>query len=391
MRTLHLTLLALCALPSLVHAARVCDIDGQSVNPDHGGTTAGKTGLMRCRDGEGGPLIREEELKNGVFMGVKRFYKDGQLLREYSVNERGNRDGRSREYEGGKLVSEETLRNSTTVGLHRRWYPEGGLRRVAFNGDDGRTQAEAEFTRKNQLRELRCGPAPLLAPDADDAAWCGFNNTGTGTVTLYAENGKPRGTLVHERGERRRSETLWDNGKPREQVEITPQGGVERSYADTGVKRRERHWVTLQTDTRTRRITVLEREYHESGTLTRERQWKPSERGELQLEQQWYLNGQLRDKQEHIEVDGQAARRDTQFHDNGRMAAEGVWRLAGRYDRQAIGVHKAYDADGRLRMEYHHDARGRLQRERVFDETGKVVRDDELFEDGSRKAYQTGT
>jgi antitoxin component YwqK of YwqJK toxin-antitoxin module len=383
MRLFSLPLLALCALPSLTHAIQVCDLDGQSVNPNNGHTTAGKSGLMRCREGEGGPVQREQELKNGVFMGVERYFKDGVLQREFSVNERGNKDGRSREFSGSQLVSEETYLNGSTVGLARRWYPNGQLRRLSFHGDRERELAVAEFTPDGKLRELRCADQPRLAPDADDATWCG-HRTGTGSVTLHADDGRPRGSLLHERGERRKAELLWANGKPREQSETTAGGGVERSFNEAGVKRRERQWVVQGSQ----RLTTLEREYHDSGSLVRERQWKPGDRGsELALEQRWYLNGQLKEKQEYLSVDGQAARRETNYHDNGRVSSEGLWLVAGRYEHQASGVHKSYDDEGRLRLERHHDARGRLTRERELDESGQVKRDDALFEDGSRKAF----
>ena len=119
----------------------------------------------------------------------------------------------------------------------------------------------------------------------------------------------------------------------------------------------------------------------------RERRWRATERGgELQTEQTWYLNGQPKEKQEYLETDKQPARRETRFHDNGRMAFEGLWLVKGRYDTQASGVHRQFDTAGRLRGERHHDSRGRISRERELDEAGAVTRDDEVFEDGSRKA-----
>ena len=386
MRFLLLPLLALCALP--VHAIQVCELDGQFINPANGHTTAGKTGLMRCREGADGPVVREQELKNGVFMGIVRYYQGGVLKSEHSVNERGNRDGLAREFTGKQLTSEQTYRNGSTVGLSRRWHENGQPERLTFYGDDGREQAVAEFTRQGKLANLRCAAQPQLAPDADDATWCGHRG-GTSKVTLYAENGSTRGTLAFERGELRQSENLWSNGKPREQVDSDARGGTERSFTDSGAKRSERQWVNVTTDGRTRRITTLDREYHESGTLVRERQWAAGERdSELRLEQRWYLNGQLKEKQEYAAVDGRPTRRETHFHDNGRVSSEGLWLVSGRYNSQASGVHKSYDSDGRLRLERHHDAKGRVTREREFDEAGLVKRDDELFEDGSRKAFQ---
>lgn len=378
-------LLALCAIPTLAFARlETCDIAGESVNPSNGHTTAGKTGLMRCRDRETGQLVREQEICNGVFMGVVRYYSDkGELQREHSVNERGNRDGVAREFAGRQLVLEETLRNGTRVGLVRRWHANGQLLRVASYSDEGREQAVAEYTAQGKLRELRCAAQPVLGPHADDAAWCGHQGA-AGTVTLHAEDGRVTGSVVHERGERRRSESLGPNGKPREQAEMTAEGGTERSFYETGVKRRERHWVTSGRH----RVTTLEREYHESGTLTRERQWKPGERtNNLVLEQQWYLNGQLRTKQAYERHGEQLARQETRFHDNGRLSFEGRWLLVGRYDEQPRGVHRSFDPEGILRLERFYDERGRITRERTLDEAGKVLRDDAVFEDGSRKAF----
>ena len=382
----------LLVLPAFVHAIQVCELDGLPVNPANGNTTAGKTGLMRCRDAADGRLMREQELRNGVFMGLVRHYRDGLLQREHHVNERGNRDGIAREFAATpanptQLLLEETLRNGTTVGLTRAWHPNGRLNRVSFQDDAGRELALARFTPQGQLSELRCGLRPVLAPDVDDAGLCGHASDKPSTVALYSEDGTLRSRLTHERGERRRNELLWDNGQVREQQESGPASGSERSFSADGVKRREQRWVALNDGTRSRRITVLDQEFHESGKLVRERRWRTTERGgELELEQAWYLNGQPKEKLEYLSIDNQAARRDTRFHDNGRIVSEGVWLVKGRYDTQASGVHKQFDDAGRLRRELHHDGRGRIKRERDLDEYGAVTRDDEVFEDGSRKS-----
>jgi len=376
-------------------AIQVCELDGRPVNPNNGAETANKTGLLRCRDGENGPVVREQELKAGVYVGIVRYYnpKTGAVLKEYSVNERGNRDGRSREWGGGApenpLLVDETLRNSTPVGLSRRWHPNGALRRATWYGDDGREQALAEFTESGKLAELRCGPAPQLAPAADDAAWCGFRAAAPVTTELYAHKGWVNGRVTYQRGELRKRESVGEDGKPQRQVESDADGGVERDFGAGGALRREKRWlVKTGQGERSQRIVVLEREYHESGTLVRERRWTPADSGAtLALEQQWYLNGQPRDKQEYATQDGQPLRRETRYHDNGRVAFEASWLLKGRYDTQAVGTQKSYDEQGRLRGERMFDARGRLARERELDEAGRVQRDDEVFEDGSRKAY----
>ena len=375
-------------------AIQVCELDGQHVNPNNGSTTAGKTGLMRCREGEGGPVVREQELQNGRFMGLVRYYKDGTLEREFRINERGNRDGLSREWaraeSGSKsvLVREETLRDSRTVGIARSWHANGQLRRVSFHGDDDPEQASAEFTPQGQLAELRCAARPVLGGDFDDKTACGFAGAAS-NVTLYGGKGVAKARVSFERGERRRIETLWDNGAVRELSEVGASGGVERSFAADGTKRREQQWTMLAGE-RPRRVTVLDQEFHESGKRVRERRWRPTERGaELVSEATWYLNGQPKAQSVYSVADGRTLRRETGFHDNGRKSFEGAWQgPAGgsRGGELATGTQQSFDVEGRLRAERIYDERGRIKRERELDERGNVVRDDEVFEDGSRKA-----
>lgn len=387
-------LLFVLAVAGPAQAIQTCELAGEHVNPANGHTTAGKTGLMRCKDADTGVLQREQELRDGKFLGAVRFYRNGVLEREHRVNERGNRDGLAREYaatpgERNPMLREETLRNGTTVGLARSWHASGTLRRASFHGDDGREQAVAEFNEQGQLGELRCAAQPLLAPAADDAAWCGHRG-GPASVSLYNGRGELTGRRVHERGELRSRESFWGNGKPRETAEIGPQGGIERSFAQDGVKRLERQWqwAAGSTGETKRRVTTLEQEFHDSGTLVRERRWTPGERGaELRSEKRWYLNGQPSEASEYTNEAGRLLRRDTAFHDNGQRRFEGSYAVTGRYEQQAVGVHRGFDAAGRLRAERHHDERGRVTRERELDEAGQVTRDDAVFEDGSRKAF----
>ena len=383
--------LAALAHPPAALAIQVCELNGQHVNPSNGSTTAGKTGLMRCREGEGGPVVREQELQQGKFMGVVRYYKDGMLEREHRVNDRGNRDGLAREWaraEGGKsvLVREETLRDGRNVGIARSWHPNGQLRRVSAHGDEEKEQASAEFTPQGQLADLRCGSKPALGSDFDDRSACGFAGSPS-NITLYDGKGVARARVSYERGERRKSETLWESGAVRELSEVGTNGGVERAFAADGTKRREQQWTTIPGE-RPRRVTVLDQEFHESGKLVRERRWRPTERGsELQLEATWYLNGQPKTRNEYSVADGRTLRRETSFHDNGRKAFEGTWQSErGGRDERPSGAQQTFDGEGRLRAERIYDERGRVKRERELDERGSVVRDDEVFEDGSRKA-----
>lgn len=376
-----------------VLAVQVCELNGQPVNPNNGYTTEGKTGLMRCRDGEGGPVVREEELQQGKFMGVVRRFRDSALEREYRVNERGNRDGLSREWApatGGDkpvLVREETYRNGSTVGLVRTWTAAGQPRRIAFHGDDGNERASVEFNAQGQLSELRCAPQPVFGTAFDDRAACGHAGAAT-TSTLYSGKGQAASRVMVERGVRRKLETLYESGAVHELQESNATGGVERTFAADGTKRREVQWLALAGD-RPRRVTTLDQEFHESGKKLRERHWQAGERGELVSEETWYLNGQPKERVEYSSADGRSQRRETSFHDSGRKSFEGVWFVdsrGGRGSERPTGTHRSFDADGRVRIERSYDERGRINHERELDERGNVVHDDEVFEDGSRKA-----
>lgn len=321
------------------HAAQVCELNGQSVNPANVDTTAGKSGVMRCREAEGGPVVREEELREGRFMGIAR-----------------------------------------------TWYPSGQLKRVVFRNDNGREEAVAEFTTEGKLVELRCAPRAQLVPHADDARWCGHSGAPE-AVALYGTSGAAASSVTYERGVLRARETLWPNGKPREQITITGQTHIERTFAEDGVKRREIESIRTPSDgtSRPRGFTTRDSEYHESGKLVRERRWAPDTRF-LVVEAQWYLNGQPREKIERVTAEGTTVMRETRFHDNGKPAFEGDYRIVTREPRLPTGVHKRFDVAGHLLAETYHDTRGRITREREFDAQGKVVRDDNVFEDGSRKA-----
>ncbi len=362
-------------------AVQDCDLNGESVNPANGHTTQGKTGLMRCRDRDSGQVVREEELRAGQFVGLVRYYKDGWLEKEYSVNEKHNRDGRAREfYPDGRVAGEETYRNGSAVGTSRSWYPNGALKRISVRGDDDREQASAEFNDRGQLKNLRCADRPLMGKDTDDAAFCGHGVREPVTRELYSDKGVVRRRVSHLAGQRVASESLWDNGKPQEQQEIGKGTWVERSFSREGVKRRETRWIALDNG----RVKQSEQEFHESGSLVRERRW---EAGELASEKTWFLNGQLKTDDRYAKRDGRSVCDASEFHDNGKPRRQGTYLVRNGYLNGAIGSHRGFDNDGRLRSESEYDANSRLTRERELDETGRVVRDDAVFEDGSRKAF----
>ena len=161
---------ALLLASAAAHAVQDCELNGQAVNPANAATTAGKTGVMRCKDRDSGQLVREQQVQSGTFMGLVRVYEDGKLAKEHSLNARGNIEGRAREFSpSGQVLRDATYEDGREMGLVRVFYPEGSLRRVTFFADAAGERASVEFTERGQLSALRCGDKPVLAPVADDA------------------------------------------------------------------------------------------------------------------------------------------------------------------------------------------------------------------------------
>jgi antitoxin component YwqK of YwqJK toxin-antitoxin module len=372
----------LALLPLGAQAVQDCELNGQSVNPANGNTTAGKTGLMRCTDRDSGELVREQQLQNGVFMGLVRHYEKGKLLKEHSVNARGNMEGPAREFlpATGRLLREAVYDDGHETGLTRSFHPNGQLRRATFYAEPGE-RAYAEFTERGQLSGLRCGDKPLLAPAADDARLCGFVGSTPSQVELFDGKGTLRTRLAYLAGKRVRSEELYDNGKPSMQDEISGTQRLERRWSSEGVKRREIVYLLLERGAIKRR----EQEFSEKGLLVRDQRWSAA--GEPLSDESYYLNGQPRSKAVYGEGTEARTVEVTEFHDNGERAALGRFAVVSRFRQVPIGLHQRFNDSGKLRAESSYDDKGRVTRERSWDEDGKLERDDEVFEDGSRKAY----
>ncbi|TAF76552.1 MAG: hypothetical protein EAZ54_10770, partial [Curvibacter sp.] len=126
-------------------------------------------------------------------------------------------------------------------------------------------------------------------------------------------------------------------------------------------------------------------------TLVRERQYTVAEsngrrRSRLILDARYFLNGQPQSK-EKFTLDGTIEVRELQrYFDSGKLRFQGSFVAEGRYNERAIGVHLSYFENGKTESENSYDDKGNIKRQRVWDANGVLRSDDELFEDGSRKA-----
>jgi antitoxin component YwqK of YwqJK toxin-antitoxin module len=351
-----------------------CELNGESVNPANGNTTAGKTGLMRCRT-EDGNLQREEELRNGKFMGKRVFYsRDGR--KEHLVNEKGNLDGPAREYyPDGKLREEATYANGERVGVLKRYFPGGQLERLSFaasgSGANYERGASIEYLEDGKLRNLQCGTRSLMA---EDRTLCGFNGQASQVELFRASRVGARldekrsykdGMLIErigfsEDGQQNNSRTLKDG------IETT------REYYPDGKPRRERAYAK---DASKREGT--EREWATNGQMTREIRFAG---GFEVAATDWYMNGKMKQKRSSEGGGRDALVRTETYFDTGMLRLRETTR-AGR----TVGKAEAFDEAGMLREESVHDERGTLKSRRTYDERGKLTADEEFFEDGSRK------
>ena len=377
-------LLLIISMASLHAQPLRCEVNGKSVNPANGNTTQGVTGIMVCRH-EDGRIQREQELRDGKFIGLERMVGFDGMVRERQVNANGNSEGRVTERDAkGVLRYEGAYSNGRSVGVHRRYDEAGKLRRITFYEAE-QERAAFDYNADGSLRELRCAKVSVVP---EDRVPCGFGGQPQ-TVELRSERSviaretRQAGALIARTSLRAdgtvQSELLVDGGKR-----------VSREYADDGKSlRRERVFEPDDGPLRAGGPLVREREWAGKDQLVRDARF---DKGVLLTEELWYQNGQPKARRavETQTLNGRRVStvREETFRDDGSLAARNVER-----DRMPIGVQRYYDERGTLRREDNYSTpaaesreRARLLSRKTWDEGGRLTSDDEFFEDGSRKA-----
>lgn len=365
-----------------------CELNGKAINISNGAETAGQSGLVRCREDDTGHLQREQELRNGKFVGLERMYdREGRLQRERTVNEKGNSQGRVAEFwPNGKLRREEFAENGRTQGAARRFDATGRVERVAFHGD-GQELFSAEYNAQGQLSRLMC-PRNSVLPE--DRKPCGFD--GVIDTVLHTHTGRPAAQLRYDQG-RLLSATEWSaDGIVSAQQLMQDGRRVHRSFYTEGGKsvlREERVYAPDERTLRDSRGTLhSQRRYGSTGQITEQRTF--AEGREVLLER-WYLNGALRERSALTGTGDQARLRREQFRDDGTLALREMLTT----EHQPVGTQQYFHDNGRLAVEEQYtdpDVRGRTRAtaRKQWDEAGKLVADDILLEDGSRQRKAGG-
>jgi antitoxin component YwqK of YwqJK toxin-antitoxin module len=376
-------LLVLTLPPTALARLVDCEVNSKSVDPNNGSSTAGVTGLMRCVERDSRLIAREQALVNGSYIGVNKFYEKGKLIRDGNVNAKGNREGSNKTYsQSGVLLTDEMYLQGANIGLQKSFYEAGSLRRLYFYEKrdtrasefiDSHEIAFIEFTSKGKLKDFRCAAKPVITFEKhSDVQLCGF--TDSATVELFSDDTLEERRTV-KNGIFLSRDWFWPDGKLSAQFLRAKDKITERRFNRVGVKISE----LVSAESIDGRIRELEQLFHASGVLISEKQW--GSKG-LASESTWYLNGQLKSKQEFLA----ASVLKKEYFDNGKLAFEGSYGQANKRF-QALNEHRYFDESGKLRREIFYDGDGKVTRERDLNENGTVTRDDAVFEDGSRKQF----
>jgi antitoxin component YwqK of YwqJK toxin-antitoxin module len=388
--------LALCLASTCVQAIVRCELNGKPVNQSNGAELAGLTGMLRCTEQDTGKLQREQEMRNGKFIGIDRFFdREGRLARERTVNERGNNNGVVKEFwPSGQVRRESNEANGSTQGAMRSYYENGQLERVSFTADN-RVQASLSFTKEGGLTDISCHSASTLPEDRKP---CGFEGkVRTSTVNSGRASSQPSAVHTYEQGKLLAITTYREDGKI--WAELAMQNGARwhRVFDARGAKdgksvlREERLYEVSDEG----RYRVGDN----SGRLQWSKLWGSNEQltehmrfknGQPVLTERWYLNGSLKEKTTTSGEGTQVRALRENYDDQGRISSRENLISQNSYSLQPTGVQQSFYNNGKLAFEDTYsspDERGRtkLVARKQWDESGKLTDDDELLEDGSRK------
>lgn len=305
-------------------APQSCTLNGDPVNPNHGGTTAGKTGMVICKD-EDGKLLREYELRDGKEIG-KRVRIDYQGNREeYSVNEKGNMDGMKKVFnKEGKLIYEGKYSNSDGVGVHRSWYDNGVIKSVHYEN-----KMSIDFTKEGEAYNLHCDREESYTKE--DKELCGWD--------------KPKETKLGKR-----SIVTYKNGHRIKNIEYDLKGNLwSESVVENDI--------------------VTDKKFFPTGEVKTVATYK--ERTPLTFKE-YFMNGNLK-SDATIKVDGDRYRKEKKtFYDDKTVESEGSYIVMRDYD-SPDGTVKTYWQNAKPKsVENYKDGKyeGEMQ---IFDENGQLI------------------
>ncbi|MDM0046981.1 hypothetical protein QTH91_20990 [Variovorax dokdonensis] len=273
----------------------------------------------------------------------------------------------------GKVTRDANFDGGHQLGLSRLFYPDGGLRRVAFSTGTGGDRAVAEFTARGSLSMLRCADKPLLLPVVDDARLCGFNSSGAATVDLFDEHEVRRSRITHLNGRRLRSESFYDNGIVATQEDLIGNQRIERQYASDGSRRSETVYVVERG--RSQRMSF--REFSSGDLLVREQAW--NETGEPLRDDFYFAETGGPRKTTRYQRQGSVRTAEVvEYLQSGQVAFRGHYLAPPQAPLLPTGTHQRFDAQGAVVAESVYSVKGKLLRERAWGPDGQLLVDDSV-------------
>ncbi len=395
-------LMGACASFNWAHAIIRCEMNGKPVNQSNGAELAGLTGMLRCTEQSTGKLQREQEMKNGKFIGLERMYaREGYLLRERIVNERSNTQGIEKEFwPNGKLRSETNQDDGSILGVMRSYYESGQLERVRFMADSRLEQASLSFTKDGSLSKLSCHSASLMPEDRKP---CGFEGKARTNTFSASRSNKIAGVHTHEQGKLLASTIYSEDGDLSQELALKDGARWHRFYyanlTKDGINLLREERLYEPHDDKKYRLS------NEGGPLEWSKAWgnngqliehiRYSKSNPVAIER-WYLNGAIKEKIVLISVAegnphgglGVRSLRE-QYDDAGRITSRGNFVGTGNNRYQPVGLHQAFFSNGKIAIEETYSPvndrnRSLLIARKEWDDSGKLTADDKILEDGSR-------
>ena len=249
---------------------------------------------------------------------------------------------------------------------------------------------------QGQLYELRCAPQPVLGTDFRRSRLPAASPPARRRSCSTRGKGQARGAhLASSAASARRTRLLWDSGSVRERPGDDRQRR-SREAASTPTARCAASCNGWRPATaRPGRIVTLDREFHETGKLVHERRWRAAERGGEPVSESALVPQRPAEATETQYVDRRrqhAAPARSRSTTTARRPFEGsvAGRCAWRPRRRARDRHapelRTPKAGCAPSASTTSAAASRASASSTSAAT--VVRDDEVFEDGSRKAVR---
>lgn len=344
---------------------QTCTLNNEHVNLNHGGTTAGKTGMIICKN-EDGKVVREFEMRNGKEVGkVMRIDWDGNR-EEYSINEKGNTDGEKKTFhKNGTLIFKGKFVNGNSVGVHKYFYPSGKLKDIYYY-EEGRSNSLMNMSLREDgsVTSFHCAKESMAKEDKQVCGWGKKITTKLFNQEVTMLDGKQINEIQFDRNNKKVLERSTTDGMT-----------IEKRFFETGELKEENTFKD--------RIQLTSKEYFMNGKMSKETTFEDVDKKVLQTIKTYYDDGSLMSEGKYFRG-GRYAGRDKPHGEIKTYYMNGKLQSSENYiDGERNGEFNYFDDKG-LSLYKRFFKFDVMTREIVYDK-GVQQSDFEYLPDGSRK------